>query len=61
MRRIHRRDVDAIFTGLSHPQVIAHYGVSYNSLEATDEQMRWYDALLEERRVSGGASHCRAR
>lgn len=50
LRRIQRRDVNAIFTGLSHPQVIAHYGVSYHSLEATDEQMRWYDALLEERR-----------
>lgn len=50
LRRIHRRDVDAIFAGLSHPQVIAHYGVSYSSLEATDEQMHWYDALLEERR-----------
>lgn len=30
--------------------MIAHYGVSYDSLEATDEQMRWYDMLLEERR-----------
>lgn len=50
LRRIHRRDVDAIFAGLSHPQVIAHYGVSYDSLEATGEQMRWYDELLEERR-----------
>lgn len=49
LRRIHRRDVDAIFAGLSNPQVIAHYGVSYQSLEATDEQMRWYDELLERR------------
>lgn len=48
LRRIRRRDVDAIFAGLSHPQVIAHYGVSYDSLEATDEQMHWYDALLKE-------------
>ncbi|MDZ3826813.1 GNAT family N-acetyltransferase [Pseudomonas monsensis] len=50
LRRIHRRDVDAIFAGLSNPQVVACYGVSYDSLEATDEQMRWYDALLEERK-----------
>ena len=49
LRRIHPRDVDAIFAGLSDPQVIAHYGVSYASLEAAEEQMRWYDALLEER------------
>lgn len=50
LRRIHRNDVEAIFAGLSNPQVVAHYGVSYDSLEATDEQMRWYDALLEEHR-----------
>ncbi len=50
LRRIHRNDVQAIFLGLSNPQVIAHYGVSYDSLEAADEQMRWYDALLEEHR-----------
>lgn len=50
LRRIHRNDVQAIFSGLSNPQVIAHYGLSYDSLEATDEQMRWYDALLEEHR-----------
>ena len=50
LRRIQRNDVEAIFAGLSHPQVVAHYGVSYDSLEATDEQMRWYDTLLEEHR-----------
>ncbi|WP_085694182.1 MULTISPECIES: GNAT family N-acetyltransferase [unclassified Pseudomonas] len=50
LRRIYRNDVEAIFAGLSNPQVVAHYGVSYDNLEATDEQMRWYDALLEEHR-----------
>ena len=50
LRRIHRRDTDAIFAGLSHPQVVAHYGVSYDSIEATDEQMHWYDALLADRK-----------
>ncbi|UBQ43764.1 hypothetical protein [Comamonas thiooxydans] len=40
LRRIHRNDVQAIFSGLSNPLVIAHYGVSYDSLEAADEQMR---------------------
>ncbi|MFK9097748.1 GNAT family N-acetyltransferase [Pseudomonas guariconensis] len=50
LRRIHCGDVAAIFTGLSHPQVIAHNGVSFDSIEATYEQMHWYDALLEEDR-----------
>lgn len=49
LRRIRLRDVDAIFAGLSHPQVVAHYGVRYDSIEATREQMCWYDALLENR------------
>ena len=35
-------DINSIFQGLSHPQVIKYYGVSYASLEATKEQMDWY-------------------
>jgi hypothetical protein len=31
-----------VLAGLTHPGVIAHYGVSYQSLEATAEQMPKY-------------------
>ena len=48
LRRIRSDDAQVVFAGLSNPQVIAHYGVSYESLEATAEQMRWYDWLLAE-------------
>jgi [ribosomal protein S5]-alanine N-acetyltransferase len=38
-------DVASVFKGLSHPQVIKHYGVSFATLEATKEQMAWYKEL----------------
>jgi ribosomal-protein-alanine N-acetyltransferase len=50
LRKIQPKDIHTIFAGLSHPDVIAHYGVSYQSLEATQEQMHWYEQLLFERK-----------
>lgn len=47
LRGILPSDVQNIYLGLSHPEVIKYYGVSYESLEATQEQMQWY-ANLEE-------------
>lgn len=49
LRRIRPGDVEQVYVGLSHPQVIAHYGVSYPSLAATHEQMQWYEQLLADR------------
>lgn len=34
-----------VFEGLSHPEVIRYYGVSYATLEATQAQMDWYEDL----------------
>lgn len=48
LRRIRPDDIGQVYAGLSHPQVIAHYGVSYASLAATREQMHWYEQLLED-------------
>ena len=42
LREIADSDLKNVFKGLSDPRVIAHYGVSYDSLEATKEQMQWY-------------------
>lgn len=41
-------DLDAVFRGLSHPQVIAHYGVRYATREATREQMAWFAHIEAE-------------
>lgn len=42
LREITDLDLDNIFKGLSNPQVIKHYGISFDSLEATKEQMCWF-------------------
>ncbi len=42
LREINDLDLENIFNGLSNPSVIQHYGISYDSLEATKEQMIWF-------------------
>lgn len=37
-----------IHSGLSHPDVIKHYAVSFPTLEAAQEQMEWYATLERE-------------
>lgn len=48
LRNIQKKDICNVFAALSHPDVIAHYGVSYKSLDATTEQMLWYEQLIAE-------------
>ncbi|MEX1192604.1 MAG: GNAT family protein [Brumimicrobium sp.] len=42
LREIIDSDIENIFKGLSNPQVIEHYGISFDTLEATKEQMKWF-------------------
>ncbi len=42
LRRILQSDRAALFAGLSHPQVVTHYGISYDSEEHCQEQLDWY-------------------
>lgn len=46
LRKIVATDQQKIFEGLSHPEVIKYYGVSYSSFEATKAQMDFYNGLL---------------
>jgi ribosomal-protein-alanine N-acetyltransferase len=39
-------DQPFIFEGLSHPQVIPYYGVSYRTLEEAARQMEWYRTMV---------------
>lgn len=48
LRRFRQEDIESVYQGLSHPEVIRHYGVSYDSLEATQKQMDWYAAIERE-------------
>ena len=45
LRKITDSDLEMIFKGLSHPEVILYYGVSYDSIEATKAQIQWYHQL----------------
>lgn len=45
LRQFRKEDQEKVFYGLSHPEVIKYYGVSYTSLKATKEQMNWYSNL----------------
>lgn len=49
LRQINDSDLSNIFKGLSHPEIIKYYGISYTSIEATKEQMDWFKNLeIEE-------------
>lgn len=45
LRKIVPEDIQNVFLGLSNPEVIKYYGVSFMTLEATQEQMDWYADL----------------
>mgnify|MGYP003626611276 CR=1 FL=1 len=45
LRQILDSDLENVYKGLSHPEVIKYYGVSFHSLEATKEQMTWFSDL----------------
>ncbi len=45
LRDILESDLEPIFLGLSHPEVIKYYGISYSSLEETKTQMQWFKNL----------------
>lgn len=45
LRQIVDGDIENIFKGLSHPDIIKYYGVDFRTLEATKEQMAFYADL----------------
>ncbi len=42
LRQFTDADLPDVFKGLSHPEVIKYYGISFDTLEATKEQMTWF-------------------
>ena len=46
LQEIEENDQTFIFKGLSHPQVIPYYGISYQTFEATKAQMDFYREML---------------
>jgi [ribosomal protein S5]-alanine N-acetyltransferase len=45
LRQFNSTDLENVFKGLSHPDVIKYYGISFDSLEATKEQIIWFSDL----------------
>ncbi len=45
LRQFIDSDLENVYKGLSNPMVIKYYGVSYDSLEASKEQMKWFADL----------------
>lgn len=50
LRQFLANDLENVFKGLSHPDIIKYYGVSYQTLEATKEQMAFF-ADLEKNEI----------
>lgn len=48
LRQFVDSDIQNVFKGLSHPKIIKHYGISFDSLEATKEQMTWFADLEKD-------------
>ena len=47
LRQFTDDDLHDVFAGLSHPEVIKYYGVSFDSAESTKEQLKWFRDLEE--------------
>ena len=45
LRKITQSDLENIYIGLSNPDVIKYYGISFSNLESTKEQMTWFTEL----------------
>ncbi len=45
LRQFNHNDLKNVYEGLSHPDVIKYYGISFNTLEATEEQIKWFRDL----------------
>ena len=48
LRKFQNADLGEVFRALSHPEVIRHYGVSYKTLQATKEQLNWFERIFTE-------------
>jgi ribosomal-protein-alanine N-acetyltransferase len=48
LRAFRPDDLGFVFSGLSHPDVIKHYGISYSTESACEAQMSWYQSIAEQ-------------
>jgi ribosomal-protein-alanine N-acetyltransferase len=48
LREIVASDLPSIFHGLSNPQVTQWFGLRYDTVEATQDQMDWYREIVQQ-------------
>ncbi|MBY0445524.1 MAG: GNAT family N-acetyltransferase [Burkholderiales bacterium] len=48
LRAFRPDDLAFVFSGLSHPDVIKHYGISYSTESACEAQMSWYQSIAKD-------------
>ena len=48
LRQFEENDLESVYKGLSDPDIIKYYGVSYQTLEETKEQMKFFEDLEKE-------------
>ena len=48
LRQFNDSDLENVFLGLSHPQVIKYYGVHFNTLEDTKKQIQWFSDIEKD-------------
>lgn len=48
LRQFEDSDVESIYNGLSNPDVVKHYGVHYQTLEETQDQLIWFKTLQND-------------
>jgi ribosomal-protein-alanine N-acetyltransferase len=48
LRQFIESDLENVFKGLSHPDIIKYYGLSYTTLEATKAQMNFFSDLEKD-------------
>jgi [ribosomal protein S5]-alanine N-acetyltransferase len=60
LRQFIESDTENVFKGLSHADVVKYYGVSYNTLENTKYQMKFFNDLEEKNAglLKACLSHC---
>jgi ribosomal-protein-alanine N-acetyltransferase len=49
LRQFAEDDLENVFKGLSHPEIIKYYGISYQTLEESEEQLKFYKELEESK------------
>lgn len=45
LRQFVDSDLENVFKGLSHPEIVKYYGVNYDTLDSTKEQMNFFSDL----------------